>query len=109
MTELIILLGSPQIKWIVALIGIDVVLGIIVALMKKSFRLGKLANFMLKPVLGYVFGFAVLAIAAQSQSGLASTIIPQAAFILVILALIGSILNNLGRMGLGLPNYLKKD
>lgn len=109
MTELIILLGSPQIKWIVALIGIDVVLGIIVALMKKSFRLGKLANFMFKPILGYVFGFAVLEIAAQSHAGPAPTIIPRAALILIILALIGSILNNLGKMGLGLPNYLKKD
>ncbi len=106
MAELIVLLATPQIKWIITLIAIDVVLGIIAAFMKKDFRLGKVANFMVKPVLGYVFGFAILEIVPQVLPSLA--IVTQAAFILIMLALAGSIFNNLGRMGLGLPDYLKK-
>jgi phage-related holin len=106
MIDLSILLLLPQMKWIITLIAIDVVLGIIAALMKKDFRLGKLANFMFKPVLGYVFGFAIIALVPQAIPSLA--MIAQVSYILIILALLGSILNNLARLGLKLPAYLKK-
>lgn len=96
------LIAPPQIRLIVALIVIDVVLGILAALIKKDFRLGKVANFMMKPVLGYVFGFIVLANVARA-------IVAQVVFILIALALIGSILNNLGKMGLKLPAFLLKE
>jgi len=107
MAQLIALFGTTYIYWILILIAIDVVLGIIAALMKKDFRLGKLANFMVKPVLGYVLGFAVLEMVAQALPSLAWLVL--VAFALIVLALIGSILNNLGKMGLGLPAYLKKE
>lgn len=107
MSDLTTLLGTSEVQWIVILISIDVVLGIIAAILKKDFRLGKVANFMKKAVLGYVFGFAVLAIVAQSLPSLA--IIATAAFCLIVLALVGSILNNLGKMGMNLPAYLKKE
>jgi MFS superfamily sulfate permease-like transporter len=48
------------IQWIVYLIVVDVILGIVAAIVKKEFRLGKLAKFMGVPVLGYVFGYVVL-------------------------------------------------
>ncbi len=105
MPELTIL-ATTQIKWIVTLIAIDVFLGIISAILKKEFRLGKLASFMVKPVLGYVFGFTILDSVAQALPSLA--LVVQAALVLIILALVGSILNNLGRLGLALPDYLKK-
>ena len=105
--ELIVLLGTPQIQWIVTLIGVDVVLGIIAALKAKSFRLGKVSKFMGTPVLGYVFGLAILEIVAQSIPSLA--IFVQVAYILVILGLAGSILNNLGKLGVPIPTILKKD
>ena len=107
MAQLIALFGTPYIYWILILIAIDVVLGIIAALMKKDFRLGKLANFMVKPVLGYVLGFAVLEMVASALPSLAFVV--MVAFVLIVLALVGSILNNLGKMGLGLPAYLKKE
>jgi len=107
MNELIALFGTSQIRWIVILIVIDLVLGIIAAILKKDFRLGKLAKFMVKPVLGYVFGFAVLEMVALALPSLASIV--SVAFILVILALIGSILSNLAKMGLTLPAYLLKE
>ena len=92
----------PKIKYIILLIAIDVVLGIIGAIMKKDFRLGKLANFTVKPVLGYVFGFIVLA-------NLVKPLIVTVTFVLIVLALIGSILTNLGKLGLSVPAYLKKE
>ena len=107
MGELIALFGTTQIQWILILIAVDVVLGIIAALMKKNFRLGKLAGFMVKPVLGYILGFAVLEMAAQALPSLVAIV--QVAYILIILALVGSILNNLEKMGLKLPAYLMKE
>jgi len=107
MVELINLLESSQVKWIIILIAVDVVLGIIAALKKNEFRLGKLANFMFKPVLGYVLGFSVLQMAAEVLPELA--FVARISYFLIILALVGSVLNNLGRMGASIPPYLKKD
>lgn len=107
MAELIPLFATTQIYWIVVLIAIDVVLGIIAALMKKEFRLGKLAKFMKKPVLGYVLGFVVLEMVVLAFPAL--TMVHQLAFILIVLALFGSILHNLSKMGLPLPDYLKRE
>ena len=107
MNELIALFGTSQIRWIVLLITVDLVLGIVAAILKKDFRLGKLAKFMVKPVLGYVLGFAVLEMVAQALPSLA--LIVSLAFILVVLALIGSIMSNLAKMGLTLPAYLLKE
>ena len=106
MAQLVALFGTSQVNWILILIAVDVVFGIIAAILKKDFRLGKLANFMVKPVLGYVLGFAVLEVVAQALPSLASLV--TVGFVLIILALFGSILNNLGKMGLSLPAYLKK-
>ena len=107
MNEIIALFGTTQIQWIVILIAVDVILGVVAAILKKEFRLGKLAKFMVKPVLGYVLGFAVLEMVAQALPSL--TGIVSFAFILIVLALIGSILSNLARMGLTLPAYLLKE
>ena len=107
MQNIAVLFATPQIKWILILVAIDVLLGIIAALLKKDFRLGKVAGFMGKGVLGYVLGFAVLEMVAGALTSL--VIIVQLAYILIILALLGSILSNLGKLGLPLPAYLKKE
>jgi len=60
MQQFFALFGTSQIKWILVLIIIDVILGIVAALIKKDFRLGRLASFMKKGILAYVFGFAIL-------------------------------------------------
>jgi len=105
--QLIALFGTTQIRWILILIAVDVVLGIVAALMRKDFRLGKLAGFMKRGILVYVLGFAVLEMVAQALPSL--ILLVTIAFILIILALVGSILNNLGKMGLPIPTYFKKD
>jgi len=100
------ILASSQVQMIVMLIGVDVVLGIIAALMKKDFVLGKVAGFMKRGVLVYVFGYAVISAVGEVLPSL--SMIVTAAYWLIILALIGSILDNLGKIGLPIPKMLKK-
>ena len=106
MIDILTLLKTSEMKWIVTLIAIDVLLGIVAALVKKDFRLGKVADFTFKPVLAYILGFGILMLVPTAIPSLAK--IGQFSYILVLLALTGSILNNLSRLGLKLPSYLKK-
>ena len=106
MENLIALFATSQMQWIVILLMIDVVLGIIGAIVKRDFLFRKLANFMKGPVLGYVLGFAVIQIVGQALPSLAFIVL--AAFVLVIIALLASIIGNLGRIGLPLPRSLRK-
>lgn len=100
------ILANNQIQMIVVLIGIDVVLGIIAALMKKDFVLGKVAGFMKRGVLVYVFGFAVISAVGAVLPSL--SVVVTMAYWLILLALIGSILDNLGKLGLPIPKTLRK-
>lgn len=100
------ILATNQIQMIAILIGVDVVLGIIAALMKKEFVLGKVAGFMKRGVLVYIFGFAVITAVGKALPSLA--IIATAAYWLIVLALVGSILDNLGKIGIPIPKILRK-
>jgi len=106
MSEITQLFATVYVQWIVILIAIDVVLGIIAALTKKTFVFGKLCNFMKGPVLAYVLGFAVIQVIGQAIPVLA--FIVPIVFILVVLVLLTSIFGNLGKLGLPLPGTLKK-
>jgi len=106
MPDLVALFGTVQMQIIVILIAIDVVLGIIGGVVKKDLVLGKLANFMKGPVLAYVLGFAVIEMVGQALPMLA--LIVPVVFVLIVIALLASILKNLGRLGLPLPGILKK-
>ena len=98
--------GTWQIQVIVTLIAIDVLLGIIAALMKKVFTLNKVADFMKGPVLNFVFGFAIIQILGNEFPHL--DFIVMVSFILIVIVLIASIFRNLGKMGIPVPNDLKK-
>ena len=106
MTNLVGALAVSQIQVITMLVGVDVILGIVAALLKKDFILGKLAGFMKTGVLHYIFGFAILLAVEQAFPSLAMAI--TIAYWLIILALVGSILDNLSKMGLSIPKMLKK-
>ena len=106
MSDLIALFGTLQMQIIVILIAIDVVLGIIGGIVKKDLVLGKLANFMKGPVLAYLLGFAVIERVGQALPKLA--LIVPVVLVLIVIALLASILKNLGRLGLPLPGILKK-
>ncbi|MBU4370209.1 phage holin family protein [Patescibacteria group bacterium] len=106
MSEIIALFGTLQMQIIVIMIGVDVVLGIIAAIVRKDFLFRKLANFMKGPILAYVLGFAVVKMVGQALPKLAY-IVPVV-FVLIVIALLASILRNLGKIGLPLPSVLKK-
>ena len=104
--DLIEILASSQIKTVVILIAADVVLGIVAAFIKKEFVLGKLAGFMKTGILKYVLPLAIVIMIGEAVPAL--SIMVTVAYICVVLALIGSILDNLGRMGLPVPRVLRK-
>lgn len=107
MQQFFALFGTSQIKWILVLIIIDVILGIIAALVKKDFRLGKLAGFMKKGILPYVFGFAILEAVVSVIPAFRMTL--TVVYFFILLALLGSILNNLGKMGLPISAWFRKE
>ena len=106
MPDIITLFGSIQMQWIVILIAVDVILGIIASLVKKEFAFSKLANFMKGLILAYVLGFAVIKLVGEALPKLA--FIVPVAFVLIVIALVASIIGNLGRLGIPLPKCLKK-
>lgn len=106
MEEIIALFATTQIKWIVILLSVDIVFGIIGALLKRDFSFWQLSKFMKGPVLGYVLGFAVLELVVQAIPGL--SFIAPIAFILIVISLVASIIGNLGKWGVPLPKWLKK-
>ena len=107
MSDLINLFANSQTQWILILIVIDLALGIIGALIKKDFALGKMAGFMKKGVVTYIFGFAVLNLVGQALPSL--SMIVNVAYLVIILALVGSILGNLKKIGLPIPKILGKE
>jgi len=98
-------LATNLTQYIVLLIGVDVILGLIGAVMKKDFRFGKVAGFMSKGMVGYVLGFAVVSLVGQAIPSL-SFVVPVA-FVLVAIALLASIFRNLNKMGIALPGSSK--
>ena len=106
MEEVIALFATAQIKWIVILLGIDIILGIIGALIKKDFSFWQLSKFMKGPVLGYVLGFVVLELVVKAIPRL--SFIAPVAFILIVISLVASIIGNLGKWGVPLPKWLQK-
>lgn len=107
MSDLIDLFANSQTQWILILIVIDVILGVISALIKKDFLLGKMAGFMKKAIMPYVLGYAVLNLAGQALPALSMFV--KVAYILIILALVGSILGNLKKIGIPFPKMLGKE
>lgn len=107
MSDLINLFANSQTQWILILIVVDLALGIIGALIKKDFVLGKMAGFMKKGVVAYIFGFAVLNLTGQALPSL--SVVVNVAYLLIILALVGSILGNLKKIGLPIPKILGKE
>ena len=95
------LFANTQTQIILMLIGADVILGVLGALMRKELKLSRLADFMKKMVIGYVLGFAVVQMAASAWPSL-SFLVPVA-FVVIAIALAGSILRNLRKLGLPLP------
>lgn len=105
MLGLVDLFSTTQVQIIVALIAVDVVLGILGAMAVKEFRFGKLGGFLKGPVLGYVLGYGILELVAEGIPSLAFLL--PVAFLLIVLALVASLFRNLNKLGLHLPGSEK--
>ena len=101
MLGLVDLFSTTQVQIIVALIAIDVVLGVLGAVVAKEFRFGKLGRFLKGSVLGYVLGYGVLELVAEGIPSLAFLL--PVAFLLIVLSLVASLFRNLNKLGLPLP------
>ncbi|MBL7141797.1 phage holin family protein [Patescibacteria group bacterium] len=108
MEGIIALFGTGYLKIIGILIAIDVLFGIIAAITRKEFVFRKLAMFMKGPVLVYIFGFVILELYGKAFPTVENWIL-WIGFILIAIALLGSIFRNLGRLGLPLPGTLRKE
>lgn len=107
MNEIIALFGTPKIQFIAIFIAIDVILGIIAAIRKKDFKLGKLGDFLKKGVIGYILGIAVLEAFASANPSLAW--LTEIAFYLAIFAMVGSILTNIAKLGFkNIPPFMQR-
>lgn len=94
-------------RWIVLLIMADWALGVVASLVRRTFRLGMLAHYLHDAVLPYVFVFAVVNIVGKANPDL-GFIVPVS-FVLIAATLIGSVVGNLGRLGLPVPKFLRKE
>jgi phage-related holin len=101
MLDLISYFGTWELQVIITLIIIDVLLGLIAALVKKTFSLAKVADFMKGAVIYFVFGFVIVKIIGDQFPQLSFTVVVS--FILIVIALLASILKNLGKLGIPVP------
>ena len=109
--------NDERVQVMLLLVALDLLLGVIVALMKKDFRLSFVADFARNDILGKVAPFAVL-YAGYKYAGSADIVIPgfdlevamNAAWVVVLAALVGSLLGSIKDLGLSaLPEPLAGD
>ncbi len=106
MTDFISYFTTWYMQVIVSLIAIDVLLGILAALFKKDFVFNKLADFAKGAVPHFVFGFVIIEIVGDAFPSL--DYIVGISFVLIVVVLVASIFRNLSKLGLPVPNGLKK-
>lgn len=104
--DILDLFANSQMKWIVILIAIDFALAVIAAIIKNDFSFAKLGNVMKIPVLGYILGFAVIESVGISLPSI--NYVVSVVFILIVVALLASIIGNIGKLGVPVPKSLKK-
>lgn len=99
--------NDERVQVVLLLVAIDLLLGVIVALKKGDFRLSFVADFARNDILGKVAPFAVL-YAGYKYAGSADIVIPgfdlevamNAAWVVVLAALVGSLLGSVKDLGL---------
>jgi hypothetical protein len=97
------LVDGPKLITILALIAIDFILGIIVALKEGTFELSKIANFLNTSVLYFLGGYFLLGLAATFEPAIDTGIV-TAAWGLLDLTMIGFILAKAKKLGLPIPD-----
>ncbi len=99
--------NDGKVSVLVILIFVDFVLGVIAALKSRTFRLSYVADFLRKDVVfkigGYLVLYAASYFAGQADiviDGLDMGVVAGAAYVVIVAAMVGSILNSLAELGL---------
>lgn len=98
---------STKLYVILAMVGIDVVLAVAVALRTKTFDFAKLADFLTTMILPYILAYLALHIIIGLVTELQSILgqgLDTAVFLVIIVTLLAAITDNLKALGLPLPN-----
>jgi type III secretory pathway component EscS len=106
---------DDQFKTVIALIVVDLVLGVAAAFYTGQFALTYLANFARNDLLGKVVPFFVLHSAAVVGGGV-DIVIPgvdlsalsDSLFVVIVAALVGSLITSLGDFGIQVPDALSR-
>lgn len=107
--------NDGKVDVLVLLIALDFVLGVLVALKARTFRLSYVADFLRKDVVfklgGYFALYAASYFAGQEDilgiPGLDLGVVAGASYVVVVAAMVGSILNSVSELGL-LPGDTKQ-
>lgn len=98
---------STKLYIILAMVGIDVLLAVAVALRTKTFDFAKLADFLTTMILPYVLAYLALHVIIGLVTELQSILgqgLDTAVFLVIIVTLLAAITDNLKALGLPLPN-----
>lgn len=98
-------LSYPEVKFLVCHIVINLVVALAAALKIGDFSLHKVAEFLTKKLLPYVLVYFVVRIAGDAAGLGALALVAWGA---IEAALVGDLLDNLSRLGLPLPDGLKR-
>lgn len=102
---------SAKLHIILALIALDLVLGVAVAIRTKTFELRRIADFMIGMVLPYVLVYLALHIIVHLVVEIESIIgqgVDTVVFLLILAALGASIFENFKMLGINLPSMNKR-
>jgi len=105
--------NDTRVQIMLLLVALDLLLGVASSLKNKDFRLSYVADFARNDLLGKVAPFAVL-YAGYKYANTADIVIPgfdmevvtDAAWVIVLAALVGSLLKSLNDFGLNLPSAI---
>ena len=90
---------------ILALIAVDFIMGIIVAIKNGEFQLRKIGEFLNTSVLWFLGGYLVLGVAATVESSIPATAV-TAAWALLDATMVGLIINKAKKLGLPVPDQV---
>jgi len=100
--------NDGKVDVLLVLIALDFFLGVFAAVKSRTFRLSYVADFLRKDVVfkigGYLVLYAASYFAGQSDiviDGLDMGVVAGAAFVVIVAAMVGSIINSLRELGLG--------
>jgi len=102
--QFVALIDGVKLITLFALIFIDFILGVVVALKEGTFQLSKIGNFINTSVLGLVGGYFIVGAAATFEPQFASVV--TATWLLLDATILGFITAKLSKLGVPMPPAL---